>query len=463
MAISVCARMLRICHDSSGAQVVNRFTTDESGDGFRVAGRCEPASFIRVDDMSQIFSPRANQIARASLVLVGCLAVAARRRRPARDALRLGDRAPAPTSPSRSSSRTRTTSAASASTAATATRRSRPSSFANIPPTKTCMNCHSQIWVTSPFLEPVRSSFRTGESLQWTRVHNLPDFVLLQPLHPREEGRRLRDLPRPRRPDGGHLPGQSACRWSGASTATGTGEVRAARATRCTTMGYRPAGAAGRARPAAGEGIRHPAPDELLDLPPVARRASRHDPADDRADYARDRPVGHPGPDRPRRRQDLVARPRRAGRHARVPRDAAPGVPGGGLGVRRPGRAPHVPEADERVAGAGRRLGVHADPRGEDRSLRARARGDRARAARCSTRRPCRLPGAATPVLVESHMGRPTKIEPNPEHPATRGGTDVFAQASVLTLYDPDRAQATKFLDEIRAVGAVPHGHAGAR
>src|SRR5262245_41249699 len=51
------------------------------------------------------------------------------------------------------------------------------SAFANIPPTKTCMNCHSQIWITSPYLEPVRSSFRTGESLQWTRVHNLPDFV----------------------------------------------------------------------------------------------------------------------------------------------------------------------------------------------------------------------------------------------------------------------------------------------
>lgn len=49
--------------------------------------------------------------------------------------------------------------------------------FANIPPTKTCMNCHSQIWVTSPYLEPVRSSWRTGESLQWVRVHNLPDFV----------------------------------------------------------------------------------------------------------------------------------------------------------------------------------------------------------------------------------------------------------------------------------------------
>jgi hypothetical protein len=51
------------------------------------------------------------------------------------------------------------------------------SSVAGIPPTKTCMNCHSQIWSNSPALEPVRSSYRTGTSLQWTRVHDLPDFV----------------------------------------------------------------------------------------------------------------------------------------------------------------------------------------------------------------------------------------------------------------------------------------------
>jgi hypothetical protein len=48
---------------------------------------------------------------------------------------------------------------------------------AGIPPTKTCMNCHSQIWSNSPMLEPVRASFRTGESIEWTRVHDLPDFV----------------------------------------------------------------------------------------------------------------------------------------------------------------------------------------------------------------------------------------------------------------------------------------------
>ena len=126
--------------------------------------------------MSQIFSPRANQIARASLVLAGCLAAL------------LGAAAPLVMR--------------SDWVTGAATNITQPiqfshahhvggmgidcrychttvetSSFANIPPTKTCMNCHSQIWSTSPYLEPVRSSFRTGESLQWVRVHNLPDFV----------------------------------------------------------------------------------------------------------------------------------------------------------------------------------------------------------------------------------------------------------------------------------------------
>jgi hypothetical protein len=49
--------------------------------------------------------------------------------------------------------------------------------FANVPPTRTCMNCHSQIWAQSAMLEPVRASFRDGVPLSWRRVHDLPDFV----------------------------------------------------------------------------------------------------------------------------------------------------------------------------------------------------------------------------------------------------------------------------------------------
>jgi len=51
------------------------------------------------------------------------------------------------------------------------------SSYAGIPPTKTCINCHSQIWTNAQLLEPVRQSWATGESLQWIKVHDLPDYV----------------------------------------------------------------------------------------------------------------------------------------------------------------------------------------------------------------------------------------------------------------------------------------------
>jgi hypothetical protein len=48
---------------------------------------------------------------------------------------------------------------------------------AGIPPTQTCMNCHSQIWADSPYLEPVRASFRENKPIEWQRVHDLPEYV----------------------------------------------------------------------------------------------------------------------------------------------------------------------------------------------------------------------------------------------------------------------------------------------
>ena len=69
------------------------------------------------------------------------------------------------------------------------------------------------------------------------------------------------------------------------------------------------------------------------------------------------------------------------------------------------------------------------------------------------------LGGYASPVLVESHLGRPTKIEGNDQHPASLGGTDVFTQAALLGMYDPDRSQTVASMGDVRSweglIGAI--------
>src|SRR6476659_5850956 len=61
------------------------------------------------------------------------------------------------------------------------------------------------------------------------------------------------------------------------------------------------------------------------------------------------------------------------------------------------------------------------------------------------------LGGYGAGLLVESNLGRPNKVEGNPLHPASLGATDVFSQASVYGLYDPDRSQTLTYLEEIRS------------
>jgi MoCo/4Fe-4S cofactor protein with predicted Tat translocation signal len=61
--------------------------------------------------------------------------------------------------------------------------------------------------------------------------------------------------------------------------------------------------------------------------------------------------------------------------------------------------------------------------------------------------------GVAAPVLVESHEGHPTKVEGNPQHPASLGSTDIFTQAAILTLYDPDRLETVSYRGDVRSWG----------
>src|SRR6516162_7888154 len=61
------------------------------------------------------------------------------------------------------------------------------------------------------------------------------------------------------------------------------------------------------------------------------------------------------------------------------------------------------------------------------------------------------LGGYASPILVESHLYRPTKIEGNDRHPASLGGTDIFTQASILGMYDPDRSQTILHLGDVNS------------
>ena len=138
-------------------------------------------------------------------------------------------------------------------------------------------------------------------------------------------------------------------------------------------------------------------------------------------------------------RARVLAQPRAARRHAGGARLPRARVPGGGLGAARGHRPPLARAAAGRVAVA--RRARRLPPAGrEHRAVRHAARGGRPGVPqRYATTMP--FGSAATACVVESHEGRPTKIEGNELHPATRGSASAQMQAAILGLYDPDRSQ----------------------
>ena len=309
------------------------------------------------------------------------------------------------------------------------------SSFANIPPTKTCMNCHSQIWSTSPTLEPVRASFRTGNSIQWTRVNDLPDFVYFNHSIHVEQGSRLRELPRPGGPDAAHLAGELAADGLVPGLPPPSGKSAAAARVHHhhgLSAGRRP----GRDRTPADEGIqhsRHARADELFHLPPMSDSPKKLDLAGVRA-----RLEGKRG-------REYLAQPGRPGRHARIRGFAGARVsaPGDRLerGRRQRRWAPQFSEDDGRLAGAGRPDRLHAPAHRAHHAVRAAAGRSDSRQAAVLRHRDSRWTAWPT-----AFWWRATKAVP-PRWKATRSTRprwarcDAFGQASVLQLYDPDRSR----------------------
>src|SRR2546427_7643937 len=133
--------------------------------------------------MSQVFSPAANTAARASLLCVAILPVvlimvgSGITRSPYNTNVNVAVEQPVPFSHEHHASELGIDCRYCHSTV-------EKSAFAGVPPTHTCMSCHSQIWTNSPLLEPGRESYRTGTPIKspdgpvgWTRVNKLPEFV----------------------------------------------------------------------------------------------------------------------------------------------------------------------------------------------------------------------------------------------------------------------------------------------
>ena len=269
---------------------------------------------------------------------------------------------------------------------------------------------------------------------------------LLQPQRPREQGRRLRDLPRAastRCPSSGR---RSRCTWSGASTATAQPEkyVRPeGRGLQRRLASRRPTRSSSGAKLVAGV-RRSSTRDRLLHVPPMSART--RSPAVPRRVRGRAPRATAPRAARYwRSLEELAETPA----FLRVP---APRVPRAGLGVRRPDGPPRVPDADGRVARAGRPHRAAREQPDEKIVPTSGSPRSSCPGGRSSSPPRCCHGGYASGVLVESHRGGPTKIEGNPDHPASLGATDVFAQA-----HDPRPLRSRPLADRRSYLGEVRH------
>ena len=106
---------------------------------------------------------------------------------------------------------------------------------AGIPPTETCMTCHSQIWTNAAMLAPVRQSLADNKPLRWTEVYTLARLRLFRPQHPHRQGCRLHRVPRADRRHAADLEGDDALHELVPRPAIAIRRRICARSTRCST------------------------------------------------------------------------------------------------------------------------------------------------------------------------------------------------------------------------------------
>ena len=301
--------------------------------------------------------------------------------------------------------------------------------YSNIPASSVCMNCHNQVLKDDPKLALVRDSYQTGKPIPWIQIHKLPDYVFFNHSVHVNRGVSLRRMPRPNQQDGRSLrkPSPSACpsawiaiaipprtsgRWTKLPILTGNGAK-----TPRNQRGYATTGQRAKVRPRL-EGrifaellrlspmktIPPPCPepdtgpkywrslDQLADTPEFRQWAEREFPA------------GASEMSDPVTRRNFVKIMSASFLLAGL---------GGVSGCRRPVENiyPFSKMPEGYVHGVAKFY---------------------------ATAMPTR--GTAIPLLAKSNDGRPTKLEGNAQHPDSNGGTDRYTQASILDLYDPDRA-----------------------
>ena len=261
--------------------------------------------------------------------------------------------------------------------------------FAGLPPTETCMTCHSQLWTNADMLAPVRESLAENKPIRWQRVNKLPDYVYFDHSIHIAKGVGCTHLPRTDRSDEADPPGRAIDHGMvpRLPSRSGQGDSPARGCFRSRLeAGWRPQ----QVRTATDCSLSHSyrSFDGLLDMPPMNELPLKGSQFFTRGPAALDR----------RQALNLLAA----------------GIASGLAGCSKPTEEiiPYVKMPERLVPGEALKFATTL-------SLSGYGRG----------------------VIVTSIDGRPIKVEGNPRHPASLGATDVFAEATVLSLYDPDRSR----------------------